>query len=1042
MEIYEIKPPVNKKQCLLEGRGTRKTLPWCEDIPKRVQDGCCISKTRSCKGWDGNKGAGGLKGLTPVKGFYVNLMASDKRTPSPKTGFQVCSRESSSFEKYPMPPPGEWKKCADEGKPCICPNGRVRLVQKGFTAEQQRQANPRVSDEPVTEQIDCKPENFMKGDPTGGKPKECLCTTCVGPIGTPIYIGYAKCTHYVRDPSDPRYFDAGKEWTPSAIQQEFAPVAEGGTAKNRDTTNCADWIGDMSKCGWYHKLFRSLQWPQGKIFPCFSTAYMLAQGIAETNGNNCAAMIFNGILEKSGASSKNFGPEATLFMKSMRHLDVDIITNVATLVLYYAMEQCTERYKVMRMVLGLTMMFGKLITNILPAPLNTVGSMITKAMDIAMDLLKPVNYAVDGFYELRMKIFEPIDTLAHIMSDVTAFADITLKIASMNKYTKTFVELVLKKSHINKLFAILTKFTMLAIKLVFENPVVKAVGQAPMKLCQAAMKTLSESIVWKKVVKAGKGIQSAFSKKFTVMGQTYSVQWILRKLTDMLDLVMSKIQALLDPILKPLEDLFNKKVLPLITAVLKKLGFPAGMLPSGKSPGFMKKDAVLGPGCYIRIFEPCVGEHKWKVRAWNRVTGTDADGADATKCIGELQTKWKEKCKVEKVVAKFVSGKANKDPPVNPFLLWYTCAFNIDYFMTSGVNKCHCCIMGMMNPKKPIASLLLFAFKSKICKLMRPSKGPLSKIELSPIPQTCWSPSGAERLKLEAAALAKLDQASQEESDADKKDLGPAPSEKGLITPDLKKQEKKVEAKFASGPPKETQPSEAEKKEADKEETEMAHGGASAECADEGGECACRGTVFFGRKFVSGNSEQTNLLTIKKSVFVSKGVQGSIKCTTESFGSEDPAEGDAKHCICEAQSPGQKEREDQAMKAKETETLEKSGVDISMVRNEPTGEGPTVDPAEEAKMAKKGGIIQDPKTPIDKIAFMKGYSTGQQAGIEYCKSGNKNKGSVESVLDSAAEVYAKQAGQELGEENNGVSKAAFVHGFNEAVSACAGGEER
>merc|ERR1719247_1826026 len=106
------------------------------------------------------------------------------------------------------------------------------------------------------------------------------------------------------------------------------------------------------------------------------------------------------------------------------------------------MEQCTERYKVMRMVLGLTMMFGKLISNILPAPLNTVGSFITKAMDFCMDALKPVNYAVDGFYELRMKIFEPIDTLAHIMSDVTAFADIALKIANMNKYTKMFVEVV------------------------------------------------------------------------------------------------------------------------------------------------------------------------------------------------------------------------------------------------------------------------------------------------------------------------------------------------------------------------------------------------------------------------------------------------------------------------------------------------------------------------------------------------------------------------------------------------------------------------
>jgi len=712
------------------------------------------------------------------------------------------------------------------------------------------------------------------------------------------------------------------------------------------------------------------------------------------------------------------------------------------------MEQCTERYKAMRMIINLTMYFGELISKILPAPMNTVGKVVITAMKFIQKQLIPVNAAVDGFYELRMKIFEPIDTLAHIMSDVTAFADIILKIGSMNKYTKMFIETVLKKSYINVVFATLTKFTMVAIKFVFDNPVVKTIGQLPMKACAAAMYVLTQNVVYKFMVKAGKQLLAAMSRKFTIMGQSFSVQWILRKLTAMMDLVIGKIMALLDPIIKPLKELFNNKIKPLFMALLKKFGFPVEKLPGAKSPGFMSKDATLGPGCYMRVYEPCVKEHKWEPRTWNKVTG----GKTAEKCVVEKKKEWQGLCKVKKIVAKFVSGTPDKDPPANPLFMYHTCAFNIEYFMKSGMNRCECCIMGMMNPKKPVVSLLLYALKSKLCKLMRPAvpqqtggtrgkKGTifeLSQVKADPPPQTCWSPTASDRAKAEMAALAKLDAASTVETPEDKKELGKEELPlKQVITPELKKEEKTAEKKLAAtkGVPKSLQLSPEEIKEAEKEEEDPLVGSAT-KCAEEGEKCKCSGTVVYGRKFGTGNEENT-LDTLKKFAFVEKQVTPSIMCTNKEM-IENPHPDVAKVCMCIDETSGEAERAKAAEERNAVKTLQKANVDVSQVEDK---DGP----GKETRNS-RGRPQKDPTLPVDangnKLAIKPGskveqnlfvvhYSRGEKAGRDFCKKKGKGQRSAESVLDSAVELLGSSR-----EVKNDVVRDAFVHGFKDAAEAC------
>lgn len=74
-------------------------------------------------------------------------------------------------------------------------------------------------------------------------------------------------------------------------------------------------------------------------------------------------------------------------------------------------------------------------------------------------------------------------------------------------------------------------------------------------------------------------------------------------------------------------------------------------------------------------------------------------------------------------------------------------------------------------------------------------------------------------------------------------------------------------------------------------------------CADaENKDCACNGDVYFGLKFANGKPGDGKLTTferVKQSDFKKKTVSGSIKCSTDAFGGEDPLPGFFKYCFCE-----------------------------------------------------------------------------------------------------------------------------------------------
>lgn len=66
---------------------------------------------------------------------------------------------------------------------------------------------------------------------------------------------------------------------------------------------------------------------------------------------------------------------------------------------------------------------------------------------------------------------------------------------------------------------------------------------------------------------------------------------------------------------------------------------------------------------------------------------------------------------------------------------------------------------------------------------------------------------------------------------------------------------------------------------------------------NEGGECSCSGTVFYGRKSDPVDNAPLEFNDMKDYGYISITVDGSIQCSNGEFG--DPAPGFAKQCFCE-----------------------------------------------------------------------------------------------------------------------------------------------
>lgn len=76
----------------------------------------------------------------------------------------------------------------------------------------------------------------------------------------------------------------------------------------------------------------------------------------------------------------------------------------------------------------------------------------------------------------------------------------------------------------------------------------------------------------------------------------------------------------------------------------------------------------------------------------------------------------------------------------------------------------------------------------------------------------------------------------------------------------------------------------------------------SFKCADRTDTCYCDGDVYYGRKYLVGNSgTETNITTIQIfTYYVQYDISYSIECRNNVFGN--PAAGYTKHCICNGTS--------------------------------------------------------------------------------------------------------------------------------------------
>jgi len=160
-----------------------------------------------------------------------------------------------------------------------------------------------------------------------------------------------------------------------------------------------------------------------------------------------------------------------------------------------------------------------------------------------------------------------------------------------------------------------------------------------------------------------------------------------------------------------------------------------------------------------------------------------------------------------------------RKPGVNPFALYHTCAFNLEWVTKNGYNQCICCIMGTMDPRKPIKSMMMYAFKEKLCRLMQ--HGLKKPIAMSPLPLKCWNNSTIAAAAKEQLALKNFEAAQAKSAAAQAKSMGPVPKSSKKDDKRLKQLEKQLEkkAKEPKSPPSSAEKA-AEKAEAKRKEDE------------------------------------------------------------------------------------------------------------------------------------------------------------------------------------------------------------------------------
>ena len=120
-------------------------------------------------------------------------------------------------------------------------------------------------------------------------------------------------------------FDLSTEWSHAGIIKKWGD----GTRKGTIAQNCYDWRWELEKCGWYHRIFRSLIYPKKHLFPCLANAFAITQKLeSQQTGKNCALMLLNGIVSKEAGVDKS--PHGQKLLKNMKHLNDDIIGSIWT----------------------------------------------------------------------------------------------------------------------------------------------------------------------------------------------------------------------------------------------------------------------------------------------------------------------------------------------------------------------------------------------------------------------------------------------------------------------------------------------------------------------------------------------------------------------------------------------------------------------------------------------------------------------------------------------------------------------------------------
>merc|ERR1712070_612302 len=111
-------------------------------------------------------------------------------------------------------------------------------------------------------------------------------------------------------------------------------------------------------------------------------------------------MLINGVLTKHMGATTGGSPHGEKLLKTLKHLNDDIIGGIWTVAYEFGNEKCTYNFRTFYTVLQILEAFGKLIVKVLPGVLKMIGNIVVTILTTVKKALSIPKKFTDALWNM------------------------------------------------------------------------------------------------------------------------------------------------------------------------------------------------------------------------------------------------------------------------------------------------------------------------------------------------------------------------------------------------------------------------------------------------------------------------------------------------------------------------------------------------------------------------------------------------------------------------------------------------------------------